>query len=416
MAIYRLSLGLLVVALGVTTAFAGDCCGQTQSVVADSGCVATAPQCVEKTVCVPQWVKVKKTVMCTQYVPTVKKKTINVCRRVPVTKPVTTTCTVWERQERVRNVTCTVCEPKYEPRECTYQVRVPVTNVVDQTYWTCQPVVHKVDQPYTVMVPRQVEVKGVRTVCRVVQETEMRKVTCDKGHWDTCIEEVPCRPRCRLFRRCGHKTCGTCGDCGTGCDTGCGECDATCQPTRTVCRKVWVPNIVTTEVPVTVCRTVQEKVPYTCMKTVCDPVVKHRTVCVTEYQRVQKTRKVNVCSYKIETHVKKYTVCKMVPKQVVKQVRDTVCVPRQVTRTVNVTTCETVTEPKEIEYTVCVPTQVERQVDVWECQMVEKKIQVPVATGCCESTPCCRTRKVRCHRARRRNASCGTATPDCAGC
>ena len=77
-----------------------------------------------------------------------------------------------------------------------------------------------------------------------------------------------CSPR---RRACGDS--GGCGDCG-----GCEDCGATaggCAPTTTVCQKVWVPNVVTKEVPVTVCKTVVENQPYEYCVTVCKPETAH---------------------------------------------------------------------------------------------------------------------------------------------
>ena len=53
------------------------------------------------------------------------------------------------------------------------------------------------------MVPTQETRQGVRKVCKVVKETEMRTVTCDEGHWETQMVEVPCAPaRAGLLSRC----------------------------------------------------------------------------------------------------------------------------------------------------------------------------------------------------------------------
>ena len=95
---------------------------------------------------------------------------------------------------------------------------------------------------------------------------------------------------------------------------GAGDC-APVASAVTCTKSVWVPNIVTEEVPYTVYRQQMESVPYTYTVTVCKPETRTRTVPVTTYNTEERTRN--------------YTV--------------TVCKPETRTRTVNVVECKTET-------------------------------------------------------------------------
>lgn len=374
----RSSLIFLVVMLMATVVQASaEDCGNA----AAAGC-EPQPVCVEKTVCVPTWVTEKRTVTCTEYVPEQRTKTITCYKLVPETKEVTRTCTVMVPETRTKTITCTTYKPVYETKTCQYQVRVPVYRTVEQEYTCCVPRRKMVEQTYTVMVPRQETRRGVRKVCKVVKETEMRTVTRDEGHWETRTVEVPCQAaRGGLLGRrllaCRGGWSRGCWDCsGSCCDDACD-----CVPTTTICQNVWVPKMVTREVSVPVCRTVVEEVPCTYTVTVCRPETRTRMVPVVEYETVTRTRAVRVCDYKYETRSKTYQVCKMVPQERAKQVQYTVLVPKQVTKTEQVVVCRRVPYEKEVNYTVCVPKQVRREVDVCVCKMVSKKVMVS-ACGC----------------------------------
>ena len=185
------------------------------------------------------------------------------------------------------------------------------------------------------------------------------------GHWETQMVEVACAPvrcRCRLHRGCGG--CGSCGGC----------CDPCAAPaTRTVCQRVWVPNCVTEEVPVTVCRTVMVNEPCTYTVQLCRQETRQVTVKVMHCRLEQRTRSYQVCTMKPEVR----------------------------TRVVPCTRYEMQQQTREVTRTVCVPVQVEKDVQVRVCHMVERKVQVPVTPSC---APSC-VRRVR-----------GCRSVGCGGC
>ncbi len=118
----------------------------------------------------------------------------------------------------------------------------------------------------------------------------MRTVTVCSGHWETQVEEVSC-----------------------GCNDGCGGCGGDCV--RTICRRCWVPETITKEVPCTTYRMVSEEVPYT--YTVCKyrSEERTRTVKVCRHEQEERTRTVNVCRYRNEERSRTYRVCRMVNEE-----------------------------------------------------------------------------------------------------
>lgn len=402
---------LVAVCMMAVTASAQDCGSQA---AAEPGCEAQ-PVMVEKVVCVPEWVTEKRTITTTEYTQETRTKTITCYKRVAETKNVTEQVCVMVPEVRTKTVTYTVCKPVYETKTCQYQVCVPTYRDVQQTYSCCVPVYNLVDKTYTVMVPTTETRSGVRNVCRVVQETQMRTVTVDEGQYQTQTVEVPCTPSCgsgmlrhhRMHRcsRCGCRdngcSCGCSEDCG-----GCGEAGCDCGPqTTTVCRQVWVPNMVTKEVPVTVCRQVVEQQPCQYTVTVCKPVTKTCKVRVCNYEMQTKTRMVRVCEYRTETRTRTYQTCTMVPQQMSREVQYTVCVPKMETRTRPVTVCNVVPYQQEVTYTVCVPHEVQKEVDVCVCKMTQKTVSVPACgeAGCDEG---CGTAGRRHHGHRRAAREC----------
>ncbi len=202
-----------------------------------------------------------------------------------------------------------------------------------------------------------------RTEC--VSETRTRQVTCnryvteyvDKPYttW-TCVPTVETRTVCKKVWTCNPVTTCTrkCVDQGHyecrevpahslfGCfkkhkTDPCDPCAPVCQPTKTV--KVWVPCKVWIEVPCTkmvrTCQTVQETCQVTVMKRVCTTQV----------------RKVAVCKCVPECKTESY--CVLVPRKV----------PYEATRTCN--RCVPVVE----KYTAC--------------RMVCRTVQKQVAVDCC---------------------------------
>ncbi len=404
---------LMVAALTVASASAqGSDCG----VAVESGCEAQ-PVMVQKVVCVPQWVTEKRLITTTEYRQEPRTQTVTCCKQVIETKYVTEQVCKMVPEVRMRTVTCTVCKPVIQTKTCQSPVCVPVYREVPQTYTCCVPEYRLVDKTYTVMVPTTERRTGVRKVCKIVPRQEMRTVTVDEGQYVTETIEVPCStvccvgflPRCRLHR------CWGCGSCASACG-GCGDsCGSECGPqTTTVCRLVWVPKLVTKQVPVTVCDQVEVEEPYEYTVTVCHPETRTCQVRVCDYKTETRTRMVRVCEYRTEMRTRTYQECTMVPQEVTRQVPYTVCVPKMVTCTRPVYECKLVPYQKQITYMVCVPHEVQREVDVCVCRMVQKVISVPACQDCCEDTVCVQQLR-RCLR-RAVRACCAPCVPLVAGC
>ncbi len=229
--------------------------------------------------------------------------------------------------------------------------------------------------------------------------------------------EVPCAParvgllaRCRLARRsrgCNgcQADCGCNGGCSDGCGDGCGD-DCGCAPqTTTVCKKVWVPNLVTKEVPVTVCKTVMEEQPYEYCVTVCKPETRTCKVRSARWSSRPRPARSAFANTRRRHAPRPTRSAKWFPQQISKEVTYTVCVPKTVTKTYQVTVCKCVPYEKEVTYTVCVPHQVQKEVDVRVCKMVPTTVTVPACTsGCGHSC----TRGCRLHR-----RSCCATTTNC---
>jgi hypothetical protein len=168
-------------------------------------------------------------------------------------------------------------------------------------------------------------------------------------------------------------------------------------PSRQVVTRVWQPNLVTRQVPVTqhVARQVTRKVPVQ----VCRNV---------DEQRVRKVP-YQVCRTVHEAHVRKvpYQVCRQVVERIEQKVPEQVCrmVAEQRVRRVPVTTCRMVYEQKVEPYQVQVCRMVASQETVRVPRIVEKRIPVtytyrvprtvvmrvpiedPCAPVCCTAAP-----------------------------
>ena len=261
--------------------------------------------------------------------------------------------------------------------------------------------------------------QGVRTVKRRVPVTTMRTVTEDHGRYECVAVEV------------GQDACG-------GCASGCGTCGVpACGPRHTY-RRVYVPNLVTREVPVTTYKVQEIEQPYNYTTTRCVAETKTRTVPVTRYRPEQRTRMVNVMRCRSEERTREFTVTRYafetrtrqlpvtrtrietqtrqvpvtryelqtrtrqvpVTRMVHKQRTTTVPVTRLVhevrrrvvpkvsyrtetrTRTVNVKTCRYVTETVSENYLVRVPVRREKEVQVRVCKMVPTEVRVPTCGSC----------------------------------
>ena len=301
----------------------------------------------------------------------------------------------WTTEMRTR--TCTVSKPITETamREERYTVRVPYTETSykvettqqvryveenserEEVQTVCRPVTKtgQRERVYTVQRPVTKTVMVNQTRMVPVEETSMVTTCEDRGCY---VEKMELKERQPLFPvRLEWQSAKEITDCATG-ETARKPGglywvprDVNKKGTYEV-KKVWVPNQVTIQKPVTrtvmkqVCeqvpqtetvmvpQTVREMVPYTytemvqeqvvrkvpqkVLKPVCETVEKRIPVCETKYREEIRTRQVpyTVCKTIQEEKVEQYPVrvCKMVP------VTKTVCVPRVVTRTVPYTYCE----------------------------------------------------------------------------
>ena len=259
-------------------------------------------------------------------------------------------------------------------KETTYDVTryVPETSTQTRTRTTLRPVVQMrerkivetVNQPVveTVMTQRSYVVNRPTTTYR----TETR----DYGGFETQITAVPGRERCCLRWRCG----------GDYYDPATGRTryrlpglywTPTQEPTEYRAQKVYRPNLVATQVPVTtyVPETVVENVPTT--RTTFRPVQVERTVSepTTVYVRDAQTEVVPVTTYKpVTERVVKKTPTRVLRTQTTEEIRET-----------PVTTYKTVTEIVKEPYVERVARLVPKKTKVTRPVPVYKTV-VPVST------------------------------------
>ncbi len=344
-----LLMSLAMVSAGGWAWAEGDCCDPCEPQV----------QYVEKTVYCPTWVTETRTEKVCEYRREERQREVTVYDRVPEMKTVTKTVCEMVPETRAKTCSYTVRKPGVSEQPREYEVRVPV--------WT------EVEQEYTVMVPHEESRSATRTVCKCVPVTDTKVVTVDEGCWEKQQVEVPCQPRRRVGRRASR--------CGDSCGGSCGDC---CTPaTRTVCKPVWVPNLVEKEIECTRHERQTEEVPYEYTVTVCKPETRTRTVKVCEYQTETRSRTVKVRHYETEEKTREYTY--------------TVCVPQTKEVEVEVTTVKCVPRTETQTYTICVPVTVEKEVEVRVCKMEPKTVQVPVCSDECNSD-CCRGCRLRSQR------------------
>jgi YTV len=248
--------------------------------------------------------------------------------KMPQQAPHVVTCTVMVPQMSYKTVTVpdVVCRPEVRQKHvnvcrmvpethmvrCVETICVPEQRTATQQYTVCRMAFETVSKQITVMVPQTETRQGVRTVCKSVPVQESYTVCKDMGH------------------------------CETQCYVDCCGCTHTCE--------VWVPNIVTEQVPVTVYKPhyTQEQFSYNVV--VCRP--EQRTI----------TQQVAKPVYETRTREVSFTV--PVAKQIERQIPKTVMRP--------------VMETKAVNYTVMVPHRVERQVTVPVCTMVPKQVTYTV--------------------------------------
>jgi hypothetical protein len=251
--------------------------------------------------CQPAYTTVQRTIMVPHFEQ--QKRTIDVTECKPV--------------QRQREVTVHRCVPEVKKVEqtCTVMTYKPQTRT--EQYTVCNTTYREETRTYTVGVPEMQKRSGTHMVCKPKPVTVMKTVCEDQGHWE--VHPCDCH--------CGHP------------------------------HRVWVPHVVTRQVPVTVMQPNYVEEPYEYM------------VCVMRPE--QRTCKVRVPEHHFETKTREVTC--MVPE------------PKQVKRMVDVVTYKHVPEKKVEHYTELVPYTVKKDIYVPVCKMVPKTItcQVPVPCPIC---------------------------------
>ena len=189
---------------------------------------------------------------------------------------------------------------------------------------------------------------------------------------------------------------------------GCGAPVAAAPATTTSTRRVWVPSVVTEEIPVVtstfqneeVAYTVYEQqstqVPYKCAYVVYRPeqrtgtkkVVEYvaeprtRTRKVVSYTDEQRTRTRRVLSYTTQSKQETYPFVTYRTEKKTKEISYTVNVPTQTVEPFQTTRYETVTEDVVEDYVVNVQVPTTREVQVQVCKMVPKLVPYTF-------NPCC---------------------------
>ena len=128
---------------------------------------------------VPEYSYETRKVMVTEYQMQQQERMRTVYRQVP------------RQVEKAR--TYNVCVPEPRTKMVNYTKCVPVTRPVEKTWVECVAKPRQVERTVTVMVPTMEMRTGMKMVCETYQETVMRNVTRDMGHWETQMVEVPCR-------------------------------------------------------------------------------------------------------------------------------------------------------------------------------------------------------------------------------
>lgn len=334
---------------------------ETTSVCANVGSICDATSaCVDSSVCSP--CDAASANACSPCVETEYKE-----------EEITTYETVWDCETRFRDKTTTrqvpetsikrekvkVERPVWETveKETTYNVTryVPETSTQTRTRTALRPVVQMrerkivetVNQPVveTVMTQRSYVVNRPTTTYR----TETR----DYGAYETQITAVPGRERCCLRWRCG----------GDYWDPTTGRTryrlpglywTPTQEPTEYRAQRVYRPNLVSTQVPVTTYapQTVVENVPTT--RTTYRPVQVERVVSepTTVYVQETQTEQVPVTTYKpVTERVVKKTPTRVLRMQTTEEIRET-----------PVTTYKTVTEVVKEPYVARVARKVPKKI------------------------------------------------------
>ncbi len=279
--------------------------GPLQAPIQKAPIQAPQPRVVTKTIMVPH--VEYQTRMVTDYVCTSvpRQRTVPVTRMVPETHMVVRRFPVVTPQPRTKIEVYRVCHMEYEEVPATITVCVPYIEM------------------------RQ----GVRTVCSMVQETVMQTVSEESGHW----EDAP----------------------SAGGPVQKGMEQAPLQKGPIQKGRVWVPEVVKRQVPVTTWRPETTQVPF-------------------EYP-VHLTR--------LESRPTTRTLARPRYETKEREIHYTVPVTTYVEREVPHTVCRPVTEERVVHYTECVRTPVEREVRVPVCTLVPKTITYTIWP--CDTCPAC---------------------------
>ena len=291
-----ISIYLIIIAVASEVEGASCCIGAfgPMNDCGEAPTITGAAGCVEQTVMCPTWVTEMQTIECTSYRHEQRTRTCTTYRTVTETKPAVKTKKVMVPFKRAKIVRSVIRKPIYSYETRTYTKMVPCVSM--------QPSTRMVSQPYVAC--------EMKTVCE------------DKGHWERRLKVINCGP---------------------------------CK-TMTVCCRVWVPCLVTKQVPVRVCRTRQVEVPCMVPVTTYQPKTCCKTVRIMNYHEEHRTRTKYFTDYRIDTREEPCTI----------------------------TTCHQVPEQHTETYTVCVPYTITKQVPVRVCRMVPTVVSVPTPTCCCD--------------------------------
>src|SRR5262245_5224935 len=231
-------------------------------------------------------------------------------------KTITVQCMACKPEARQMTVNTCRLVPETTMVNCVKTICVPQQKTWVENYTVCHMTFEAAQKQVTVMVPHRELRQGVRTVCKPVATQVMQSVCKDVGQWTTQT----------YVDQCG--------------------CKQSCQ--------VWVPNIVTEQVPVTVYKPNYVQEPFQYEQIVCQPEVRNVTVQIPKPVYETKSRQVSC----------------LVPTF------------KQVEAQVPCTTFKTVVEPKVVNYTAMVPVPVTKQVTVPVCTLVPKTITCAVCPTC----------------------------------
>ncbi len=446
-----------------------------------------------------------KTVEYQVLVPKTGEREVNVTESVPVWNEVSEDYvvqvpTVVDVEEQY-----TVKVAKLTDQPFTYQVYVPqvqkeqkiqrVTNVVPVTKTRTV----QITRPVTRYETRtrdaghwevRVEQIGVATVATSNSYATSSSSGVVMGGCGTAVSSVSmggCQPcatsyapsRCGCNRGCASR-CSGCGSSAcshSGCSNGCGSSNiayasgscganvvhsnacgsvpsmATHQVPQTVTRRVWVPNVVTEQVPVTENVVESQEIAYTAFEQTVEevpyertymvyvpeqrtgtrqvvsyvPETRTRTRKIVQYKEETRTRVRKELSYETKTRVEKVPFVKYVSEPRTKEVKYSISVPETKVEPYTRTEYQTIQEEVSEPYTVKVPVTTYKEVQVQVSRMVPKIVPVTIypcsqtgatslqgstlhsATGCNTCATSSATTSGGC-------ASCATAPASCPTC